>query len=181
MLSAFQQLHSNIIHEQICKATVPRGFFSLPILCKNVGIARAVPPCTSNLTNDLERTPVITMLRQCFRISRKISIHASKFSPDVSKTNNHRRYMAGDISPNSAEQSANIRRGTPRFKMSQAHRRHIGDVLNMLVWTYAIYIWCDDMADGLVIHRGCSRTVLWSGDALLRVYGPYIYFQSLTY
>ena len=37
--------------------------------------------------------------------------------------------------------------------MSQTPRRHIGDVLNMLVYTSAMCIRCDDIADGLAIHR----------------------------
>ena len=87
-------------------ATVPRGFLSLPMLlrCSNLGIARAAPPCTSGSASDRTR------------------VNGMPFSPDVSTPN-----TIGDISPDSAEQSANIRRGTPRLKVSQIHRRHIGD------------------------------------------------------
>ena len=111
-------------------ATVPRGFLGLPMLsrCTNLGIARAAPPCTSGSPNDRRRTRVIAMLRQGIGTSRKISMHALKFSPDVSTPN-----TIGDISPNSAEQSANIRRCTPSPKMSQTHRRHIGDKSARLV------------------------------------------------
>ena len=107
----------------LSNATVPRGFLSLPMhsQCANLGIARGAPPCTSGSANDRRRTRVIAMLRQGIGTSRKISMHALKFSPDVSTPN-----TIGDISPNSAEQSANIRRCTPRPKMSQTHRRHIG-------------------------------------------------------
>ena len=111
-------------------ATVPRGFLSLPMLsrCTNLGLARAAPPCTSGSENDQRRTRVIAMLRQGIGSSRKISMHALKFSPDVSTPN-----TIGDISPNSAEQPADIRRCKPRLKMSQTHRRHIGDTSAMLV------------------------------------------------
>ena len=105
-------------------ATVPRGFLSLPILsrCTHLGIAGAAPPCTSGSANDRRRTRVIAMLRQSIGTSRKISMHALEFSPDVSTPN-----TIGDISPNTVELSADIRRCTPRPKMSQTHRRHIGD------------------------------------------------------
>ena len=105
-------------------ATVPRGFLSLPMLsrCTNLGIARAAPPCTRGSANHRRRTRVIAMLRQGIWTSIKISMHALKFSADVSTPN-----TIGDISLNSAEQSANIRRCTPRPKMSHSHRRHIGD------------------------------------------------------
>ena len=114
----------------LSNATVPRGFLSLPMLsrCTHLGIARAAPPCTSGSANDRRRTRVIAMLRQGIGTSRKISMHALKFSPDVSTPN-----IIGDISPNSAEQSANIRRCTPRPKMSHSHRRHVGDKSAMLV------------------------------------------------
>ena len=75
-------------------------------------------------------------------------MHALKFSPDVSTPN-----TIGDISPSSAEQSANIRQSTPRLKMPQAHRRHIGDARVNI----GVHIRCDNIADGLVIHRRCSR------------------------
>ena len=88
--------------------------------CTHMGIARAVPPCTSGSAKDRRRTRVIAMLRQGIGTSRKISMHALKFSPDVSTPN-----TIGDVSPNSAEQSANIRRCTPRPKRP----RHIGDTL----------------------------------------------------
>ena len=82
--------------------------------------------------------------------------HALKFSPDVSTPN-----TIGDISSNSTEQSANIRRCTPRLKMSPiyindtsaTYRRHIGDARE----TSAIHIRCYNIADGLMIHRRCSR------------------------
>ena len=101
---------------------VPRCFLSFPMLsrCTHLGIARAALPCTSGSANDRRRTRVITMLRQGIGTLRKISMHALKFSPDVSTPN-----TIGDISPNSAEQSTNIRRCTPRLKMSQAHLRHM--------------------------------------------------------
>ena len=105
-------------------ATVPRDFLSLPRLsrCTHLGIARAAPPCTSGSANDRRRTRVIAMLCQGIGTSRKISMHALKFSPDVSVPN-----TISDISPNSAEQSANMQRCTLRLKMSRTHRRHIGD------------------------------------------------------
>ena len=67
-------------------ATVPRGFLSLPMLsrCTLLDIARAAPSCTSD---DQRRTRVIPMLRQGIGTSRKISMHALKFSPDVSTPN----------------------------------------------------------------------------------------------
>ena len=72
------------------------------------------PPCTSGSANDRRRTWVIAMLRQSIWTSRKISMHALNFSPNV-------------MTPSTIEHSANIRRCTPRLKMSQTHRRHIGD------------------------------------------------------
>ena len=112
---------------------MPRGFLSLSMLsrCTHLGIVRAAPPCTSGSANDRRRTRVIAMLRQGIGTSRKISMHALKFSPDVSTPN-----TIGNISPNSAEQSANIRRSTPRVKMSQTHRRHIGDTTRRCPWKH---------------------------------------------
>ena len=107
-------------------ATVPRGFLSLPMLsqCTNLGIARASPSCTSGSANDRRRTRVIAMLRQGIGTSRKNSMHALKFTPDVSTPN-----TIGDISPNSAEQSANIRR------CSCKHRRCIFDIIiSPMIW-----------------------------------------------
>ena len=140
-------------------ATVPRGFLSLPMLsrCTHLGIARAAPPCTSGSANDRRRTRVIAMHRQGIGTSRKISMYALKFSPDVSTPN-----TIGDISPNSAEQSAN---------MSQTHRRPIGDTSAMLVLTSAMHILCDNIADGLVIHRQSIADVpelLGEASAVLR-------------
>ena len=108
----------------VSNATVPRGFLSLPMLSRftHLGIARAAPLCTSGSGNDRRRTRVIAMLRQGIGTSRKNSMQALKFSPDVSTPN-----TIDDISPNSAEQSANIRRCTPRPEMSQTLWRHIGD------------------------------------------------------
>ena len=111
-------------------ATVPRGFLSLPMLsrCTNLGIARAAPPCTSGSANDRRRTRVIAMLHQGIETSRKISMHALKFSPDVSTPN-----TIGDISPNSAEQSAMYTKAKNVTFTSATHRRYIGDKSAMLV------------------------------------------------
>ena len=130
---------------------MPRGFLSLSMLsrCTHLGIVRAAPPCTSGSANDRRRTRVIAMLRQGIGTSRKISMHALKFSHDVSTPN-----TIGNISPNSAEQSANIRRCTPRFgdpspihrRCSRAARRSIGGATAMLRWALEIFL--------LIGHQG---------------------------
>ena len=68
--------------------------------------------------------------------------------------------------PSSAQQSANIRQDTERFKLSQTHRRHIGDILNMCKHRRCVF---DVMISRIIwmIHRRCSRTGLRSiGDAM---------------
>ena len=95
--------------------------------CWNLGIARAAPTRTSSSANDRRRMRVIVMFCQRIGTARKKSMHALKFSPDVStpKTLGDYRRAAPTA------QSANIRRSTPRFKVSHTHRRHIGDTLVM--------------------------------------------------
>ena len=114
------------------------GRLSFPMLsrCSNLGIARAAPPCASSSANDQRRRRVIAMLHQGIGTSAKNSMHALKFSLDVSWPR-----TIGDISLSSAQQSANIRCGTRRLKMSQ----HIGD-------TTALFPTCRCQ------HRHCRPT-----------------------
>ena len=77
--------------------TVPRSFLSLSMLsrCTNLDIAMAAPACTGNSANDRRRRRVIAMLRHGIGKSRNISMHALKFSADVSPPRtNDRRYIA---------------------------------------------------------------------------------------
>ena len=124
------------------KATVPRGFLSLPMLspCTNLGIARAASPCTSGSANDRQRMRVIDMLRQGIGTSRTKLMKALKNFPDVSTPN-----TIGDKSPNSAEQSVmfvDVHQGLKCHRhiadKSATHRRHIGDACVNMGDAYSI-------------------------------------------
>ena len=141
--------------------------------CTNLGIARAAPPCTSGSANDRRRTRVRAMLCQGIGTSRTISMHVLKFSPDVSPPN-----TICDILPNSAEQSANIRRCTPRLKCpghigdtSAIHWRHIGDARVNIGDAYLMRYYRRWFGDPWPTHRRCSPMFPSYSEKHRRCYG----------
>ena len=107
---------------------VPRGALSLPMLSRFsiLGIARAAPPCTSGSANDRRRTRVI--INACTDVSTPTTID--------------------DISPNSAEQSANI---FGEVHQGSKHPRYIGDTSAMFStclcghWRYILNVMISPM------------------------------------
>ena len=114
----------------ICYATVPRGFSSLPMLsrCTHLGIARAAPPCTSGSANDRRRTRNNRDTSPRHRDIEKNFNACIEISSRCFEATYYRRYIA-EQRRTVGEHSAMY----TKVKISQAHRRHIGDTSAMLV------------------------------------------------
>ena len=114
-----------------CYAIVPRCFLSLSILSRgtNLGIARAAP-VVGQMIGDVrlpghreghQKEPLGSVFSYKLRYIAGFGLVEISTNP---KPTIYRTLYENTESPNcesSAQQSANIRRGTPRFKMWQTH------------------------------------------------------------
>ena len=128
--------------------------------CTKLGIARATPPCISSSANYRRRTRVIAKAsghQETFQCMHWNFLPSQEPSAIYCRT-----------ASSSAQQSANIRRG---IHQGSKYPRHIGDTSAMFSTWSCKYRRCifDVITSRMiwVIHRWCSRTVLWSiGNAM---------------